>query len=121
MSLGHVDSFAVVLRVINGVVENSALVFRIGDSAKKVQLNPEIEFVLSHLIQSTEEIPDNVNTVWPQEVNFLFDQVTAARTLPTHLQNKLRHHINRLKIDGLPIEAIIQTATTLTAAMGATA
>ncbi|WP_447882286.1 DNA-methyltransferase [Serratia fonticola] len=68
-----------------------------------------------------ENIPDTTNTVWPQEVNFLFDQVTTASSLPEHLQNKLRSHINRLKLEGTPAEEIIQTATNLTAAMGATA
>jgi site-specific DNA-methyltransferase (adenine-specific) len=68
-----------------------------------------------------ENIPDTTNTVWPQEVNFLFDQVATASSLPEHLQNKLRSHINRLKLEGTPAEEIIQTATNLTAAMGATA
>lgn len=65
--------------------------------------------------------PETANTVWPQEVNFLFDQVDTASSLPEHLQNKLRSHINRLKLEGTPAEEIIQTATNLTAAMGATA
>ncbi|WP_269935833.1 phage N-6-adenine-methyltransferase [Serratia liquefaciens] len=66
-------------------------------------------------------LPETTNTVWPQEVNFLFDQVVTASSLPAHLQNKLRNHINRLKLEGAPEAAIIQAATTLTAAMGATA
>ncbi|HFV9291640.1 TPA: site-specific DNA-methyltransferase [Serratia fonticola] len=68
-----------------------------------------------------ENIPDTTNTVWPQEVNFLFEQVPTASNLPEHLQNKLRSHINRMKLEGTTVEAIIQTATTLTASMGATA
>ncbi|OKP30952.1 phage N-6-adenine-methyltransferase [Serratia fonticola] len=73
-----------------------------------------------------QNIPENIhaetaNTVWPQEVNFLFDQVDTASSLPAHLQHKLRSHINRLKLEGAPEAAIIQAATTLSATMGATA
>lgn len=69
-----------------------------------------------------ENIPETTSTVWPAEVNFLFGHVPDASGLPDHLQNKLRQHINRMKLEGLPETAIIQTATTLTAAiMGAMA
>jgi len=61
------------------------------------------------------------NTVWPSEVNQIFGQVPAASELAEHLQNKLCSHINRLKMDGLPTAAIIQTAGTLARAMGARA
>lgn len=61
------------------------------------------------------------NTVWPFEINQIFDQVPAAGDLADHLQNKLRNHINRLKIEGYPMAAIIKTASTLTAVMGAKA
>ncbi|MBO8132479.1 phage N-6-adenine-methyltransferase [Dickeya fangzhongdai] len=66
-------------------------------------------------------IPDTENAVWPTEVNFLFDKVPAARALPAGLQNKLRSHINRLKLEGVPDSAIITTAETLSVAMGAAA
>lgn len=66
-------------------------------------------------------IPDTENTVWPAEVNFLFERVSTATTLPAGLQNKLRSHINRLKLEGVPDSAIITTAETLSVAMGAAA
>ncbi|RNM07960.1 phage N-6-adenine-methyltransferase [Dickeya undicola] len=66
-------------------------------------------------------IPETENTVWPSEVNFLFEQIPAAITLPAGLQNKLRSHINRLKLEGVPDSAIITTAETLSVAMGAAA
>lgn len=68
-----------------------------------------------------ENIPESSVTVWPAEVRFLFGQVQAASKLPDHLQNKLCNHINRLKLEGVPEAAIIQTVTTLTTAMGAMA
>lgn len=61
------------------------------------------------------------NKIWPAEVTFLFDQVPKANGLAEPLQLKIKHHINRLKLDGLPTAAIINTAGVLVAAMGATA
>ncbi|AVF34869.1 phage N-6-adenine-methyltransferase [Rahnella sikkimica] len=66
-------------------------------------------------------VPETNNQVWPAEVHYLFDQVAESSNLAAQLQNKLRHHINRLKMDGLPTAEIIQTAGTLARAMGATA
>ena len=66
-------------------------------------------------------VPETNNRVWPSEVNHLFDQVTESSNLDAHLQNKLRHHINRLKMDGMPVDQIIDTAGTLARKMGATA
>ena len=66
-------------------------------------------------------IPETDNTVWPAEVNFLFEQVPTAEVLPAHLQHKLRNHINRLKLEGVPDAAIITAAEALTTAMGAAA
>lgn len=69
-----------------------------------------------------EIIPDTGNTVWPQEVNFMFSKVANAESLPAHLQQKIRFHINRLKLETpLSEAAIIEAATTLATAMGATA
>jgi N6-adenosine-specific RNA methylase IME4 len=66
-------------------------------------------------------VPETNNQVWPAEVYYLFGQVAESSNLAAHLQNKLRHHINRLKMDGLPTAEIINTAGTLARAMGATA
>ncbi|MCW2482460.1 phage N-6-adenine-methyltransferase, partial [Candidatus Symbiopectobacterium sp. NZEC135] len=71
--------------------------------------------------QQQPTIPETTNTVWPAEVNFLFDQVPTAAVLSAHLQHKLRSHINRLKLEGIPDNTIITTAEALTAAMGAAA
>jgi site-specific DNA-methyltransferase (adenine-specific) len=99
---------------------------RIGHSLKVLSESPDTdpEATSQQKEQQAEPqiIPEDIpNTIWPQEVNFLFDQVTTASNLPAHLQNKLRNHINRLKLEGMPEAAIIQAATTLTVAMGATA
>lgn len=59
--------------------------------------------------------------VWPAEVSFLFDQVPDAAVLAEPLQLKIKHHINRLKLDGLPTAEIITTVVGLVESMGATA
>lgn len=90
-----------------------------------VQIRREAERLLQqNQPQNIPEIiplPETNNQVWPAEVHHLFDQVAESSSLDAHLQNKLRHHINRLKMDGLPTAAIIQTAGTLARAMGARA
>ncbi|WP_421105418.1 hypothetical protein [Serratia marcescens] len=110
------ESFAIILRVTDGAIEESALVFRLGELASKVQLPCDVTAIISQLLPDSA-IP-TASTVWPTEVEFLFSQC-GAELLPNHLQHKLRHHINRLKLEGSPEQAIIQTAKTLTAAMRA--
>ncbi|MFU2317840.1 MT-A70 family methyltransferase [Rahnella sp. PCH160] len=66
-------------------------------------------------------VPETSNRVWPAEVNHLFGLVAESSNLDAHLQNKLRHHINRLKMDGMPVDQIIDTAGTLARKMGAIA
>lgn len=69
----------------------------------------------------TVPIAEVENSIWPAEVAFLFDQVKDACSLAEHLQLKIKHHINRLKLEGLPTGTIITTAGELVAAMGAAA
>jgi len=86
------------------------------------QVRREAErIVKSQVIPEIDPVPETANRVWPAEVHFLFDQVPAAESLPAPLQNKIRHHINRMKLDGLSTDAIIQQTVKLTAAMGAQA
>lgn len=66
-------------------------------------------------------VPETGNTVWPVEVNLYFSKVAGAAELPVDLQHKILGNINRMKLDGIPSDAIIAAATTLTATMGATA
>lgn len=68
--------------------------------------------------QTVPEYTRTVRPVWPAEVEFLLSQCEAD-PLPDHLQDKLRHHINRLKLEGFPEQEIIEKAKTLTAAMRA--
>jgi|GEM_PF-388847 DNA modification methylase len=68
-----------------------------------------------------QEVQEVNNKIWPAEVAFLFDQVPDAAALAEPLQLKIKHHINRLKLDGLPTAEIITTVVGLVESMGATA
>lgn len=56
-------------------------------------------------------------TVWPAEVVMVFGQVESAGDLPVHHQRRLKHHINRMWLEKMPVPAIITAARSLAAAM----
>lgn len=92
------------------------------ESTAKPESDPLLAYATRRIIELESLLkPDVPETVWPAEVHFLFDQVPAAGSLPADLQNKIRSHINRMKLDGMTTDAIIQQTVKLTAAMGATA
>ncbi|HHT3888602.1 TPA: hypothetical protein ACTYYG_001216 [Citrobacter freundii] len=62
-------------------------------------------------------LPNISETVWPAEVKMVFSQVKNAGDLPTHHQRRLKHHINRMWLEQMPVPAIIAAARSLTIAM----
>lgn len=67
------------------------------------------------------QLPETENKVWPEEVTFIFGQLPDAIALAEPLQLKIKHHINRLKLDGFSTTEIITTAGALVSAMGVAA
>ncbi|KTH84493.1 hypothetical protein [Enterobacter hormaechei] len=59
-------------------------------------------------------IPD---TVWPAEVGMVYSQIENAGDLPAHHQRRLKHHINRMWLEKMPVPSIIVAARSLAAAM----
>ncbi|HFS8941477.1 TPA: hypothetical protein ACH1TP_001994 [Enterobacter roggenkampii] len=59
-------------------------------------------------------IPD---TVWPAEVGMVYTQIENAGALPAHHQRRLKHHINRMWLEKMPVPSIIVAARSLAAAM----
>ncbi|EPE9324755.1 hypothetical protein ACX32L_002835 [Enterobacter asburiae] len=59
-------------------------------------------------------IPD---TVWPAEVGIVYSQIENAGDLPAHHQRRLKHHINRMWLEKVPVPSIIVAARSLAAAM----
>lgn len=60
------------------------------------------------------EVPE---TVWPAEVIMVFSQIENSGTLPAHHQLRLKHHINRMWLEKMPVPSIISAAGSLACAM----
>lgn len=52
-------------------------------------------------------------TVWPAEVGLVFSQLNHASDLPECHQERLRHHINRMWLESVPMPKIITVASSL--------
>ncbi|MBA7873262.1 MULTISPECIES: hypothetical protein [unclassified Citrobacter] len=61
------------------------------------------------------DVPD---TVWPAEVKMVFSQVENVEALPPHQQRRLKHHINRMWLEKMPVPSIVTAARSLACAMG---
>ncbi|MBJ4955653.1 hypothetical protein JGF37_12185 [Salmonella enterica subsp. enterica serovar Goldcoast] len=60
---------------------------------------------------------DVAEAVWPAEVGMVYSQVEVAGDLPAHHQRRLKHHINRMWLEQMPVPAIIAAAQSLAIAM----
>ena len=60
---------------------------------------------------------DVQETVWPAEVGMVYSQVESAGVLPAHHQRRLKHHINRMWLEQMPVPSIITAARSLATAM----
>jgi len=49
---------------------------------------------------------DVIETVWPAEVGMVYGQVENAGDLPAHHQRRLKHHINRMWLEKMPMLAM---------------
>ena len=56
-------------------------------------------------------------TVWPAEVGMVYSQIESAGDLPAHHQRRLKHHINRMWLEQMPVPSIIAAARSLAIAM----
>lgn len=56
-------------------------------------------------------------TVWPAEVGMVYSQIENAGELPAHHQRRLKHHINRMWLEKMPVPSIVVAACSLAAAM----
>ncbi|EMN5847447.1 hypothetical protein RJO36_000828 [Enterobacter hormaechei] len=60
---------------------------------------------------------DVQDTVWPAEVGMVYSQIEKAGDLPAHHQRRLKHHINRMWLEKMPVPSIIVAARSLATAM----
>ncbi|EMA8095063.1 hypothetical protein [Enterobacter hormaechei] len=60
---------------------------------------------------------DVQDTVWPVEVGMVYSHIENAGALPAHHQRRLKHHINRMWLEKMPVPSIIVAARSLATAM----
>lgn len=77
-----------------------------------------LQYATSRIIELERLLLVNVpETVWPAEVGLVYAQVERAGDLPEHHQRRLKHHINRMWLEKMPVPAIVTAACSLATAM----
>lgn len=77
-----------------------------------------LQYATNRIIELENLLLVNVEeTVWPAEVGMVYSQIESAGDLPAHHQRRLKHHINRMWLEKMPVPAIITAAQSLAIAM----
>lgn len=81
-------------------------------------MEPQLEYAIKRIIELENLLLVDVEeTVWPAEVGMVYSQVESAGDLPAHHQRRLKHHINRMWLEKMPVPSIIAAARSLAIAM----
>lgn len=81
-------------------------------------MDPQLEYATKRIVELENLLLVDVEeTVWPAEVGMVYSQVESAGDLPSHHQRRLKHHINRMWLEKMPVPAIITAAQLLAIAM----
>lgn len=81
-------------------------------------MDPQLEYATKRIVELENLLLVNVEeTVWPAEVGMVYSQIESAGDLPAHHQRRLKHHINRMWLEQMPVPAIITAAQSLVIAM----
>lgn len=81
-------------------------------------MDPLLQYACSRVAElESLLLVDVTETVWPAEVGLVFGQIEIAGDLPAHHQRRLKHHINRMWLEGMPVPAIVTAARSLACAM----
>ncbi|AKZ85319.1 MULTISPECIES: hypothetical protein [Enterobacter cloacae complex] len=81
-------------------------------------MDPLLQYACRRVTElETLLLVDVQDTVWPAEVEMVFSQIENAGDLPAHHQRRLKHHINRMWLEKMPVPSIIVAARSLAAAM----
>ena len=77
-----------------------------------------LQYATNRIIELENLLLVNVEeTVWPAEVGMVYSQIESAGDLPAHHQRRLKHHINRMWLEQMPVPSIIAAARSLDIAM----
>ncbi|WFY33678.1 hypothetical protein [Citrobacter braakii] len=81
-------------------------------------MEPQLEYATKRIVELENLLLVNVEeTVWPAEVGMVYSQIESAGDLPAHHQRRLKHHINRMWLEKMPVPSIIVAARSLAIAM----
>lgn len=81
-------------------------------------MDPQLEYATKRIVELENLLLVNVEeTVWPAEVGMVYSQIESAGDLPAHHQRRLKHHINRMWLEKMPVPSIIAAARSLAIAM----
>ena len=81
-------------------------------------MEPLLEYACRRVVElETLLLVDIPETVWPAEVGVVFSQIEGVMALPLNHQRRLKHHINRMWLEDMPVPSIIAAARSLAAAM----
>lgn len=81
-------------------------------------MEPQLEYATKRIVELENLLLVNVEeTVWPAEVGMVYSQIESAGDLPAHHQRRLKHHINRMWLEKMPVPSIIAAARSLAIAM----
>lgn len=81
-------------------------------------MDPQLEYATKRIVELESLLLVEVTeTVWPAEVGMVYGQIENAGDLPAHHQRRLKHHINRMWLEKMPVPAIITAAQSLAIAM----
>ena len=81
-------------------------------------MDPQLEYATKRIVElESMLLVDVEETVWPAEVGMVYSQIESAGDLPAHHQRRLKHHINRMWLEKMPVPSIIAAARSLAIAM----
>ncbi|MFG6090754.1 hypothetical protein [Enterobacter soli] len=81
-------------------------------------MEPQLQYAIKRIIELENLLlVDVTDTVWPAEVGLVYSQIESAGDLPSHHRNRLKHHINRMWLEKMPVPSIIEAARSLAAVM----
>lgn len=81
-------------------------------------MDPLLQYAINRIMElEILLMPDIPETVWPAEVELIYSQTDSTEYLPVHHQHRLKHHINRMWLEGIPVPSIVIAASSLVNAM----
>lgn len=70
--------------------------------------DPLLQHATSRIIELDRLLLVDVpQTVWPAEVGLVYAQIESAGDLPVHHQCRLKHHINRMWLEKMPVSLVL--------------